>query len=462
MAGIGFELRKVAGKGGIGSFFQIAFSGAMIVAGPWILCIITITAIKTLLNRIFGDSLELFMGIVIYSYAFSLFLFGGFHYIFTRRMSDLLYVKKDSEAFGYVLRLCIPVAFISILIALPAVFSFDIDIPHMALFRFSAVLTFVSLNCLWIVMLFASALKWYIRILLVYTGGLGSSVILIFLLAAPFGTSGAMLGFAAGHLLIVLLLLLLCRIAWKPETPPPPDDLEGAPETVPFLFRLTAIFVRYTRKHKYLFGAGLLYYWGIWIDKIVMWAALGSPVPGTFIRLFELYDIPVFYANLSMIPGLVFFVIYSETEFYVGLKRFLLTLTNGRYSDIFNSKKRLCSTTGKSLKEQCLLQAIVTVIAVILTGNNILKITLTAVFFHLLLLTLLNYLFYIEQYRHAFIAAAIFFTANLLAVLTGFIPGISFIPGLSYTIGAAAADVTAGILLKRDLSRLERHILTKN
>ena len=419
MAGIGFELRKVVGKGGIGSFFQMAMSGAMIVAGPWILSIITITLIQTLLNRAAAGGLELFMGVVIYCYAFSLFLFGGFHYLFTRRMSDLLYLKKEGEAFGYVLRLCIPVGLISAAIALPAALHLSLDIPSAALFRASAVLLFVTVNILWIIMLFVSVLKWYIKIMFVYTAGLVSSLLLISLLSGPFGLTGALLGFSLGHLMIVLLLMLLSRVAYKPERPAPPHDITASKAAGPAA-AVSNVF-RYAARHRHLFGAGVFYYAGIWIDKLIYWAAYGENVSGTFIRLFAEYDIPVYLANLTMIPGLVFFVVYSETEFYTSLKRFLLNLGYSRYSEILRAKQKLAGTAAESLKEQSILQGVVTLIIIILASGTILRTTLAAVFFHLLLLTLLNYLFYIEQYRHAFLSAVVFFLVNgVLAALTAF------------------------------------------
>ncbi|MDC7226530.1 MAG: exopolysaccharide Pel transporter PelG [Spirochaetales bacterium] len=463
MAGIGFELRKVVNKGGIGSFFQIAMSGAMIVAGPWLLSIITISLIRAIMSGAIAGDMELFMGVVIYSYAFSLFLFGGFHYIFTRRMSDLLYLRKEGEAFGYVLMLCIPVGIISAIIALPAVLSFNLAIEHAAVFRLFAVLLFVTVNCLWLIMLFVSVLKWYIKIMLVYTAGLASSLLLIFLLSPVFGIAGAMAGFTLGHMLIVILLILLCRLAWKPLKPGTPGDivaLEQGSSSSPV--RLFSNFISYIIKHRFLFGAGLLYYWGIWVDKIIFWAVYGVNVTGTFIRLFESYDITVYLANLTMIPGLIFFVVYSETEFYTALKRFLLTISSGRYTDILVSKKKLASVTWNSLKEQSILQAVVTIVCIILTASFILKTSLTAVFFHLMLLTLLNFLFYIEQYRHAFYASTVFFIVNAVIAAAGILPQIPQIPGISYLAGAAAASAAAGFMLKNDLSRLERHILTKN
>ncbi len=460
MAGIGFELRKVISKGGIASFFQIAMSGAMIVAGPWILSIITISLIQTFFKQALYGGTELFMGVVIYSYAFSLFIFGGFHYLFTRRMSDLLYFKKEDEAFGYVLGICIPVGLISAAIALPAAFSLDLNIEYALLFRASTGLIFVTINCMWIIMLFVSVLKWYIKIMLVYTAGLASSLLLIYLLLPTFKLAGALLGFSLGHLLIVILLIILCRSAWKPAKPSPPTDI--TPSTARFaLTRGFSGFIRYMIRHRYLFGAGAVYYFGIWVDKLIFWIAYGESVSGTFIRLYQVYDIPVYLANLTMIPGLVFFVVFSETEFYTVLKRFLLTIARGRYSAIVSARKAVFRVTGESVKEQSLLQAVVTLVIIIFASDTILRTTLAAVFFHLMLLTLINYLFYIEQYRHAFFSALVFFSVNgILALLSVF----SIIPlhaGFSYLAGTAVASAAAWLFLKADIAKLDRYILTR-
>ena len=455
MAGIGFELRKVISRGGISSFLQTAMSGAMIVAGPWILSIVTITLIQSLIGRAPGTNLEIFMGVIIYCYAFSLFLFGGFHYLFTRRMSDLLYLKRDGEAFGYVLRLCIPIIIISVLISLYPALSLGSGAEFGRLLSFSAVLLFTSVNCIWILMLFVSVLKWYIRILIAYGSGLLSSALLIYLLSKSFGTAGAVLGFASGHVLILVLLLSLCRAAYKPEKPAPPPEIKESSGNK------AAFFFRYLGRHRFLFGAGLLYYWGIWIDKFIFWKSFGETVPGTFIRLFPSYDIPVFMANLTMIPGLVFFVIYSETEFYTALKNFLHKLGRSSYPEILKAKTRLSSVTRTSIKEQSLLQAVVTIAVLITAGGIIIRTTLVAVFFHLLFLTLLNYLFYIEQYRRALRCSAVFFTVNTAGAILISIMNLSEAAGLSYLVSAAAAAGTALLILKNDISTLERHILTK-
>ena len=455
MAGIGFELRKVIGRGGLASFLQTAMSGAMIVAGPWILSIITISAIQTFLGRR-TDTPELFMGIMIYSYAFSLAIFGGFHYIFTRRMSDLLYLEKEQQALGYVLLLCIPIIIISILLSAPAAFVLIPEGENPALFLFSVILLFVSINCLWIIMLYVSVLKWYIKIMLSYGGGLVCSIAFIYLLSENLGLSGAVMGFALGHILIVMLLLSLCLKANRPARPEPPAEIENAEKK-----SAAGVFISYLTKHRFLFAAGVFYYLGIWIDKFVFWVFFGENISGSFIRLFPEYDIAVYLGNLTMIPGLVFFVVYSETTYYTALKKFLYKLGRANYSMIVESKKNLRYICLNYLREQSVLQGVFTLVAVASAGGMIMRTAIGAVFFHLLLLTLLNYLFYMEHYRHAFTAALIFFTTNLVLAVVSGITNMPQTAGFSYLIGAFAASVCAFGFLLRDIHTLDRHILTK-
>ncbi|MDC7125749.1 MAG: exopolysaccharide Pel transporter PelG, partial [Spirochaetales bacterium] len=355
MAGIGFELRKVVQKGSISSFFQIAVSGAMIVAGPWLMTIVTILLIQNFFSRYFTENIELFMGVIIYAYAFSLLIFGGSHYLITRRMSDLLYEKKERQAFGYVLIMFIPIVITSAAIASPIAFSFNLDIEHDTLFKLSTIIIFVSINCLWVIMLFVSVLKWYIKILSVYIIGLSASLFLILSLSKNYGVAGAALGFAAGQTIIVILLVMLCLIAWRPVKPD-------------FFYKhkikkgtnLLKTF-NFIKKYRFLFFTGVFYYLGIWIDKLIFWGGFGETIPGTGFKIFEYYDIPVFSANLTMIPGLIFFTIYTETEFYTILRRFLLIIGKGLYTDIVESKNKILNIVNLSLKEQSLLQGIVSI-----------------------------------------------------------------------------------------------------
>ena len=161
MAGIGFELKKVASRRNLGSFSQVAFSGILIVAGPWLISILNIFLLQTSLQRMRGQGSVVLIPILVYSYALSLGLFGGFHLPFTRLLSDLVYRKQEALGLRVALR------FGGLLGGGAAVFAFlllqvfpPLEDPVPGL-NVAAALFFGSVNLLWIIMLFASALKWF-------------------------------------------------------------------------------------------------------------------------------------------------------------------------------------------------------------------------------------------------------------------------------------------------------------
>ncbi len=456
MAGIGFELRKIISKSGPGSMLKLALSGTMIVAGPWLLSILSIT----LINRFMGFALEedpkIFMAVIVYSYAFSLFIFGGFHYILTRILSDYIYEKKEEEAFSYLLLSFIPTAVFSLLISAPVLYFMDLSrLSNPVLFKFSAALLFSAINIIWITMLFVSVLKWHIKILMAYVAGMGCSLLLIYYFSLKFSIGGAMAGFALGHVLIIIMLLLICLKAFKPE------KRSGG----------IGLFLSYLKKYKYLFFSGLFYYWGIWIDKMIFWVIRGEGIPGTFFKLYEPYDFAVYFANLTMIPGLIYFVVFSETGFYIQLRKFLTSLLKNKYSRIQKKKYNLIKETKKNLYEQSFFQGVVTlsliILSPILSGTlfsnlvavSVLQITLTAVFFHLFFLTLLNFLFYLELYYYSFISVLVFFIVNLIISVITAVYGGSLIPGLSYLSGGVAGSAVSMIFLYSSMKKLDRYIL---
>jgi polysaccharide biosynthesis protein PelG len=456
MAGIGFELRKVIGKGGIGTFIKAAVSGIMIVAGPWILSVIGINIISTFMTPILGD-MPYFRGVIIYCYAWSLFLFGGFHFLYTRIMADLLFVKKTDEAAGALVFFALFAFLISGAISVTAVFTFKLDFEYPNLFRAAAILLMTTVNVLWLIMIFISLLRWYGRILFVYTGGMAVALILVYLLGRAYGTSGALLGFALGHLLIVVLLGVLAFAENKPKS----------------VFSNGRVFISYVKKHTLLFMTGFFYYWGIWIDKMVFWITRGEAIPGTFITLFADYDVAVYLANLTMIPGLVYFIIVSETEFYVLIRKFLVSLSSRTFTEIQKRKQNMLGGMYRGIRNQSLFQAMFTISLILfvpifsrtaiggLVEPIVLQITLIGVFFHLLFLTLMNYLFYMEFYLQACMTCFIFTAANAALAVISSLELIPFIPGASYCAAGILAAVYALSALGKRGKRLDRKILAE-
>ncbi|MBT3275185.1 MAG: exopolysaccharide Pel transporter PelG [Spirochaetales bacterium] len=446
--------RKVVGKGGLGSFIKAAFSGMMIVAGPWLMSIVGITLIQRYISRIAGNNL-LFTATVIYSYAWSLVIFGGFHFIYTRIVADLLFVRDERKAAGALVFFLGVIFTAALVISTAAVSTLHLEIPRPWLFKLSAVILFVAINLVWILMIFISLLKWFLRVLLTYAAGIAIAVFLVSILSPKLGIEGSLLGFACGHAAIAVMLGFLAFKAHKP------DEVKEAGNLLKI----------YVAKYYRLMLTGYFYNWAIWTDKVIFWFSEGTLIEGTFFRLYAAYDVAVYVANLSMIPGLIYFIIVSETAFYIQLRKFLLTLAKGTYSVIKHRKQSLLRGITKNISEQALFQSIFTFsmlfLAPVISGffgasdvsPAIMRIVLIGVLFHFFSLTMMNYHFYFEFYAHAFTTAFLFFATNTAVSLLMAFDILPLVPGISYAAGGLLSFVYAYVSILFSGRKFDRRIL---
>ncbi len=457
MAGIGFELQKVLKKGGMSGVFKAALAGIIIVAGPWLLSIIGIFFLYRISASALVHGGELFTAVVVYSYAFSLSLFGGIHYIFTRYISDLIYIKKRGRASGTLLLSLTGIAVLSGMTAFITVFHMPLpSVSYPVLFKFSAVVLFISINEIWLVMIYITLLKRYMMISLIYIGGMTVSILTALFLGKQYFLSGALAGFCTGQVFILLSLLFL---VFHDSRPAPP-------------FRELRSLLRYFSKYRFLLLTGIFYSAGIWIDKIMLWNLKGISVYGTSLKLFADYDMPVYLANLTIIPGLVYFMIFSESNYFVVLKRMLLHLNTSNLSTIISSKYRLLRIVKVSLYEEGFFQGVITLMLIVAAPfikgflmDNVstvltLRITLGALFFNLLFLTILTFLFYLEKYRETFFAALFFFSINFGVTLYTTMINLSCY-GIGYLVAGASGAVLASLFLYRGIVTFDQNIFSQ-
>jgi uncharacterized membrane protein len=451
MAGIGFELKKVLRQGGIVRFLGVTLAGTAIVAGPWLLSVLGIFLIQRYAQLALLESPVLFSSTVVYSYAFSLVLFSGLLYIFTRQVSDLIYEDKNREAGSAHLSFLIATAVLAAAVGAAGILPMRLEgiVDHPALFKAAAVSLFVATCADWVLLSFISLLKSYGGILLTYLGGSLLSFFGTFLLGRAWSTGGALLGYAIGQFMTVVALYAMTLAHFGPTR----IALKG--------------FLSYIGRYRMLFFAGLLYAWATWVDKVVFWFSFGSRVPGSWMRTFDPYDVPIFFSILTLIPGLIYFTIETETAFYPRLREFLRTIGSGSYQQIQERKYAMIRSLGEAMRGQGLLQLIVSVTLILVapvlgpalfgTGMNVpaLRITLAAAFFHSLFLSLLIFLFYLEHYGRAAAAALVFFAVNCAASILIAALGDARLLGTSYLAGGILGSIVAGTFLVRALRRFD-------
>jgi uncharacterized membrane protein len=205
----------------------------------------------------------------------------------------------------------------------------------------------------------------------------------------------------------------------------------------------------------------------------VFWFAFGRRIEGSWLRVFDSYDIPIFFAILTLIPSLIYFTIETETSFYPRLREFLRCVSSEPYQKIQERKYAMIRSLGAGVRGQGVLQGIVSIVLILIApvlgpslfgpGVNVpaLRITLGAVFFHSLFLSLLIFLFYLEMYGMAAASTLVFFAVNLAASVSIAVSGDTRLLGTSYLAGGIAGSICAAVFLIQVLKRFDHILYTR-
>ena len=213
---------------------------------------------------------------------------------------------------------------------------------------------------------------------------------------------------------------------------------------------------------------GLFFNVGVWIDKFVFWFTDNTSqyVIGP-LRASVIYDLPIFLAYLSIIPGMAVFLVRMEADFAEQYDNFYNSIRNGdTLKHIKYNKRRMIYTIRQGIFEIFKVQGI-TVVVLLLWGREILALVgisplyarlfyvdVVAVSMQVLLLSILNVFFYLDCRRLAFFICWLFMTSNLLLTLLSLELGVSFY-GYGYAVAAVLASVVGLVLLSNKLRRLE-------
>jgi len=450
MAGIGFELRRLLRRDSYLGLLEAYGYAGLISSGPWVLSIVGVLLIGlmslgTTDNR--GEVVQ-FLVSVTWLMAGSLILTGMLQLLFTRFIADRLFEQKADVVVPNLMGALTLTSLAATLIGVSVILS---GFPATPLFALSLLTTFVVLSDIWIVVVFLAGMKAYRTILMVFFVGYGTSVLAaLFLAEQGAGLAGLMFGFLSGQALLLFLLLWLVIRQYPGKR-----------------------FVEYRFLHRRqvywsLAGTGLFYNLAIWADKFMFWfnPATSEPVIGPF-RASVIYDIPIFLAYLSIIPGMAVFLVRIETDFAEIYDRFYHSVREGdTLQHIRQYKLRMVEIVRQGIYEIFKIQGM-TVVILFLLGPHILdalgisrlyftlfSIDLVGVGVQVLLLAILNVLFYLDRLWIALAISLLFLVSNVLFT------GLTLWAGPAYYgLGFAAAVILTSLvglaLLSRQLTRLE-------
>ena len=398
MAGIGFELRKYLNEDSFsGTLKAYGFAG-LISAGPWVLSIlgVMLIGIVALSQKVGGHEVEQFTTSVTWIMGSSLVLSGLLQLVFTRFIADRLFEGHpeviNPNLFGAMLLTTAVSGLIGIALLLTVFHeSFSYEMLMLG--------NFVTLNNVWIVVIFVAGLKKFKNILYSFFAGYATTVCLSIILI-PYGINGLLSGLLAGH--AVLLFTMLAVVI--PEHPlVHADTVRGD-------------FMRRKQIFPILIFIGLFYNFGIWVDKLMFWFFPGtSEVVIGPLRASLIYDLPIFLAYLSIIPGMAVFLLRIETDFAEAYDGFFNAVRgNASLQEIETLGNEMILAVREGIYQIIRVQGM-TVLVLFMLGPKIIAwlgisdkfihlyyIDLVGVAAQVLMLAVLNVLFYLDRLSDAF------------------------------------------------------------
>jgi polysaccharide biosynthesis protein PelG len=449
MAGIGFELRKLIRKDTLLSLLKAYAFAGLISSGPWVLSILGMLLIGFLAVSTQGTDLAVvqFQVTVTNIIGLSLVLTGGFQLAFTRFVADRLFEKKADIVFGNYLAILLVVTVMSLLLIAPASYFFFQDTS--LLYKLLLLGCFVTVSCIWISTVFLSGLKEYVAIVALY--GLGYAVATI---AAALLKSGGLEGLLTGFLIgqVVLLVGMHTLIARN------------------FNIASRISFLAFDKKLRYptLFWIGVLYNLGAWIDKVIFWywPSTSTPIIG-ILRSSVVYDLPVFLAYLSIIPGMAIFLVRIETdfvEFYDGF--YNAVREGGSLETIEKHRNSMVETIRTGFLEILKIQTIA-ILMFVVAGAAVLRfigiselyvplltIQSVAAGLQVLFLSILTVYFYLDERRTVLFLCILFVVSNALLTFISLHLGPAYF-GYGFAISLLISVVAGVKALEKSMSELE-------
>jgi uncharacterized membrane protein len=449
LAGIGFELRKLLKRESLLGILRAYGYAGLISSGPWVLSILGIMLVGILSVGKVSPIIRVqqFLVTVNYIMCGSLVLTGMLQLMFTRFVADRLFQRKRNVVVPNLMGvLALTSVVAGGLSAAAAAFLFDESL----VFRVLLVVAFVAVCDVWMLVVLMSGLKNYRQVLGIFVLGYGISIVASLGLRR-FNIEGLLAGFLLGQ-----VVLLFCMLAAVVRDHPRSRTL------------VSFDFLRPKQSFYSLMFTGFFYNLGIWVDKLMFWfnPVTSEPIIGP-LRASVIYDMPIFMAYLSIIPGMAVFLVRIETDFAEHYDLFYNAVREGdTLPHIEHLRQGMTFYIRQGIYEIFKVQGLTLLVLLLAAGRildaigisplylQLLYVDLVAVGVQVLLLSILNVLFYLDQREFALALSFLFTVLNV--VLTGV---TQWLGPAFYGYGFAGATILASfvgiVFLSRLLAQLE-------
>lgn len=451
MAGIGFELRRILQRGTLLSMLSAYGYAGVISSGPWVLSILGILLVG-LLGTVFVGPVEAvtqFQVSVTYLIAASLILTGPLQLSYTRFVADRLFEKRNDLVLPNFQAMLLVTTWTGGGLGLLAViFLFP---GTTVLYRLLMVAGLVLLSAIWIATVLLSGLKQHRAIVLLYAIGYAVSVLAaLALLKLGLGLEGLIAGFVLGQAVLLAGMLGLIFREFPAAT------------------FMSFEFFRRDQHFRSLMWIGFAYNLAIWIDKLLFWfyPPTSQAVIGP-LRASLIYDLPIFLAYLSIIPGMAVFLLRLETDFVDYYDAFYQGVREGASLPMLERLRNgMVSSARTGVVEIIKIQSIAALLVIgggpaLLDALGIsplyaplLNVMVIGAGLQVVLLGLLNVLFYLDRRRSALVLVSLFLLLNTVFTAITLALGPEYF-GYGYALALLVVCVVGLLRLDRVLDRLE-------
>lgn len=437
MAGIGFELRKLFNKKGFISNISAYFYSALITVGPMIISICMIVFAKLYLSYLGKTQaqFELLMATIVYCFISSMLLTGGFVFILSRFVSDQIFTNEKHKILPSFYGAIMIVVVLAAIVGSAFVVYSPLDISYKVI----AYLLFTELSILWVETVYLSTLKDYVRILIGFLCAACITILLSIVFVSYFSYDTItliLISMTLGFLFTDLLFGVFIRKVY-------PAFKTGIFE-----------FLKYICKYFSLFLIGFFLTSAIYIHNFVFWASDNRVVAGNTFIYCPMYDVPVFFSILTIIPAMVIFIVSVETNFYSKYRLYYSAILNGgTINEIKLAKKEMMDVLSSEIAYIIEVQLFTSIVSIALgmkflprmgfteIAINMLSMLVLASFVYVAMYVIVLLMLYFDDRMGALVVAVVFFVCNLVFTLITLYLGENF-----YGTGYFAAGFIALII----------------
>lgn len=456
MAGVGFELRKLFKENsGYVDTMKAYATSAVVTEGPMVLSIVMLTGQRLLMQH-FGSTyhqMEIFVLLMTYSMIFSMLIANVLNLFLSRFISDCIFEEKYDK----IMSAFFDAVFILLCLGGVVGFLYLSTIELGIEYKILAIMQFSILIILWTEMCFLSALRKYIEVLRSFA----IAVVLSFIISIILSLLGVDPLFSCLTGTSIGYFVMLCIF------------VKEMIKYFPFKKIISGVFLKELDKYPSLCMTGFFMTLGLYGHNFVMWSSESKTVVIRNMVYCITYDVPCFFAVLTIIPMLVLFTVSLEVSFYDKYKSYFNTiLYGGRLEDIRVARKNMIKMLLRELSYILELQLFVAIISVVFLANLLKLVGMDANMIGIFQILCFGYCFF--GLMRCFIIVLLYFddrtgaaiTSILFAVLSivGSIVTLQFrieFYGVGFVAAAIIASIYAIIRLLIFIRNLEYNVFCK-